>query len=304
MISVVIAGYNCSATIRATLDSVLAQETPAAEILFVNDGSTDETGQIVRTFRSVRLIEQENLGPGAARNTGVRYAQGEYIAFLDSDDLWLPWTLAVFEETIRCYGQPELIAAQLREFRNDAELANLRPDPLVVDAFDDYFASSGNRYFVGAGMMVVRRDAFERVGGFTNERIYAEDLDLAMRLGTGRGFAQILAPVTLGYRRHAASSRRNHRLIHTGMLKLIESERRGIYPGWSARARERRELITLFARPCSLDFLREERPGLGWHVFRLTFGWNLRQRRWKYLVGFLIRSVQCAIAMNRSKDPV
>jgi glycosyltransferase involved in cell wall biosynthesis len=92
LVSVVIPLYNSAATVRATLDSVLAQTYPHLEILVVDDGSTDEGPAICRSYHDprIRLIQQQNRGLAGARNTGIRHAQGSILAFVDSDDLWLP----------------------------------------------------------------------------------------------------------------------------------------------------------------------------------------------------------------------
>jgi glycosyltransferase involved in cell wall biosynthesis len=90
-ISAVIPAYNCEAHIARAIDSVLNQTHPADEIIIVDDGSSDDTVQAVRSYGDkVTLIQQENAGASAARNTGIEAATGNWIAFLDADDEWLP----------------------------------------------------------------------------------------------------------------------------------------------------------------------------------------------------------------------
>lgn len=89
-VTVVIPAYNCAGTVAETLDSVLAQNHAATEVVVVNDGSRDDTLQVLRRFGDrIRVIDQPNAGPPAARNAGLRAARGEYIAFLDADDVWV-----------------------------------------------------------------------------------------------------------------------------------------------------------------------------------------------------------------------
>jgi glycosyltransferase involved in cell wall biosynthesis len=103
-VSVVIPLYNKAPYIQRAIDSVLAQTYADFELIIVDDGSTDGSGDIVRQYADprIRLIVQENAGPGAARNRGLREANAEYIAFLDADDEWLPMYL---EEQLRLFQQ-------------------------------------------------------------------------------------------------------------------------------------------------------------------------------------------------------
>src|SRR5258708_13322743 len=93
-VSTVIAAYNAEHTIEQTVDSALAQRCSDHEIVVVNDGSTDTTTTILEKYRGqIRIVDQPNQGAAAARNAGVAQATGRYIAFLNSDNLWLPRTL-------------------------------------------------------------------------------------------------------------------------------------------------------------------------------------------------------------------
>jgi glycosyltransferase involved in cell wall biosynthesis len=106
LVSVIIPAFNAAEYIRGTLTSVLAQTYQALELIVVDDGSTDATGAIVEEFAKkdarVRLVRQCNAGVGAARNTGIRMARGEYVAPLDADDVWFPKKL---EKQVACMEQ-------------------------------------------------------------------------------------------------------------------------------------------------------------------------------------------------------
>jgi glycosyltransferase involved in cell wall biosynthesis len=99
-VSVIVPAFNSSTYIGETIQSVLEQTHSALEILVIDDGSTDNTADVVRRY-PVRYFCQQNAGPSAARNTGIANARGEFIAFLDSDDLWIPQKLAVQLEAFR-----------------------------------------------------------------------------------------------------------------------------------------------------------------------------------------------------------
>ena len=95
LVTVIIPVYNCAAYIAEAVDSALAQEGVATEIIVVNDGSTDNTLGVLRGFGDrIRVIDQKNAGPPAARNAGLAAARGDYIAFLDADDVWIQGKLA------------------------------------------------------------------------------------------------------------------------------------------------------------------------------------------------------------------
>src|SRR5581483_7648961 len=100
-ISVVIPTHNRALLLQRALRSVVAQSRPPDEILVVDDGSTDDTAEVVRRFESVTYLHQENAGASAARNHGVSVACGDFIAFLDSDDVWFPEYLERMANTIR-----------------------------------------------------------------------------------------------------------------------------------------------------------------------------------------------------------
>jgi glycosyltransferase involved in cell wall biosynthesis len=101
-ISVVIPSYNAGTLLRETLDSVLSQSYPAHEIIVVDDGSTDDTAALVRDYgHAVRYIWQENQGQAVARNTGIAAATGDWIALLDSDDVFLPIVFSELQRRLR-----------------------------------------------------------------------------------------------------------------------------------------------------------------------------------------------------------
>ncbi len=107
LVSVVIPTYNCARYIGEAIESVLAQDFEGREIVVVDDGSTDSTREVLGSFGSdVRCIVQENRGAPAARNTGIRAARGQYIAFLDADDVWLPGKLRLQMEFLE--GHPQV----------------------------------------------------------------------------------------------------------------------------------------------------------------------------------------------------
>ena len=302
LFSIIIPTCNRASFIRTTLESVHAQEYKDYEVIVVDDGSTDGTLDFLRDYPWVRTLQQQNMGPGVARNYGVSQSSGQYIAFLDSDDIWFPWTLSTFANAIENHGHPELMAGALQLFWRDEELRRVKRKPLKVEVFNDYYETSRKGNFVGAGMMIVRKQAFDAVGGFTEKRVYAEDCDLALRFGQVKGFVQILAPATLGYRQHATNARRNIDLIYKGTMNLVESERAGTYPGGPARRADRVRLVTLHVRPFSLECLYCGDRRRAWRLYLETLTWHLRIFRWKYLFGFPVLALTSTLGAWRDRE--
>ncbi|MEJ2647390.1 MAG: glycosyltransferase family A protein [Sedimentisphaerales bacterium] len=110
-ISVIIPLYNKEKYIKRALDSVFAQTYQDFEVIVIDDGSTDEGAQIVRSYndKRLRLIEQANAGPGAARNRGINESRAEYIAFLDADDEWLPDFLVTYQKALVNHPDCDLV---------------------------------------------------------------------------------------------------------------------------------------------------------------------------------------------------
>src|SRR5262245_3644103 len=173
--SVVIPTYNRLDLLKRAVSSVWAQTHTGYEIIVADDGSTDGTVEwLASQGERVRAITQTNRGPGAARNLGTREARGEYVAFLDSDDVWPSWTLETFAGLICQNNSPAILAGRVVEFCEERELAVIRPEAVHADFYSDYFASFRAGYFVGAGMAVLRRDVLLACGGFIWERVELE----------------------------------------------------------------------------------------------------------------------------------
>jgi glycosyltransferase involved in cell wall biosynthesis len=298
LFSVVIPTHNRINLLLRALDSVRAQTFTDFEVIVVDDGSTDGTSErLARLGKRIQLITQTNRGPGSARNHGANVAKGKYVAFLDSDDLWFPWTLAIFSELIRRHCAPSILSGKLVEFSRERTLESIRAEPIAAHVFPDYLASSSTGHFAGAGMAVLRRDMFLSSGGFFDERLNCEDHDLILRLGSAPGFVQVLAPTTLAWRRHSTSETFDYRRTFRGITHMLEREDRGAYPGGVMRARARREILTFHTRPVTLNGLRANLVPDSWGLYSSTFKWNLQQARWKYLASFPILALS---AMLRS----
>ncbi|WP_338870444.1 glycosyltransferase family 2 protein [Myxococcus stipitatus] len=299
--SVVIPTYNRARLLERTLASVFAQEERDYEVLVVDDGSTDDTLEVLAGYgEKVRVLQQANAGPGAARNLGIQEARGEYVVFLDSDDLWFPWTLAVYRQVLREQGMPAVVMGSSVTFQREDELARVSREPLKVVPFQDYLASAGDTTPRTACVLAVRTESLRRVEGFTPLRIVAEDYDLLYRLGTEPGFAWVRAPLVVGYRKHEGSESTMLESAHRGMAYQLMQERLARYPGGAERRRERLQMLLYATRHVSHVLVDHGRMDLALDLYRRSLPYHLEVPRWRYMLGFLpkmavrgvLRSVQ------------
>jgi glycosyltransferase involved in cell wall biosynthesis len=208
VVSVIMPAYNVAWCIGRAVDSVLAQDFQARELIVINDGSTDGTRALLEGYGdAVTLVNQENRGMSAARNAGIRLARGTYVAFLDADDWWLPGKLS--RQVALMQGRPELgfCSTTARVEDGDGQLLNLWRCPngnteILVTLFAQNAAIAG-----GCSAVMVRRELFERVGLFDESLRGFEDPDLWMRLAAVSGYACVDETLAVILRREKSVSR-------------------------------------------------------------------------------------------------
>jgi len=192
--SVVIPVYNRAAALGDAVRSVLAQSCQDFEIVVVDDGSKDDPERVVRAFADprIRFTAQENRGGGAARNAGIDLAQGRFVAFLDSDDVWLPQHLSTMRSLLE--GTTDTVGYARMVVDRGAGRTFLKPPRAI--AKDEHMATYllCDRGFVPTITLVVERGTAGRVRYHENLRA-AEDTDFAIRLYlAGQRFAMAEAP--------------------------------------------------------------------------------------------------------------
>ena len=186
-ISAIIPVWNGEAYVAEAIRSVLSQTLQVDEIIVVDDGSTDHTADIVRSFANVRLIQQENASPGPARNTGVRASSGDWLAFLDHDDLWLPEKI---ETQIRmALGHPESVAVL-------GLVQNFISPDLSADAQARIECPANPLKGYTPSALTIRREAFLKSGGWPNSERQGVEW-FAHALATGVSFLEIPRVLTM-----------------------------------------------------------------------------------------------------------
>jgi glycosyltransferase involved in cell wall biosynthesis len=291
--SVVIPVYNRTEQFARCLKSVAAQTYRDFEVIVVDDASTEDIGAILTKcrFPVQRLTLSVNRGPGAARNAGIKAAAGEYVAFLDSDDTWFPWTLATYEAAIKASKPSSLFAG--REV-SPGESSRTEPVELRTQSYADYYSTATNGVWIATCAAVVQTTVLRQINGFLEERMNAEDSDLWMRLGDVPGFLQILDPPVFRYHRTKESLVGCPELSQIGIERLIVRERAGEYPGGRDRMFERRRILGRHVRPHLVAALGRGELTHAWRHYRAIFWWSLEDGRYKFLAGFWLLFVAAA----------
>lgn len=223
LVSVIIPTYNRAHYIREAVESVLAQSYKNFEIIVVDDGSTDGTEEVLHPYRdSIRYFYQENQGASAARNLGIKNARGKYIAFLDSDDFWLPEMLEVQVGYLEAHPEAGMVHADfliLDEGSNNPgprKRTHSRPKPSGY-IFPELFIENA----VMNVCVIVRRASLEVTGLFDPEFRRAEDYHLWLRIARHFPIAYINRPLGI-CRRHAGNTNRNMANHHLQALAAME----------------------------------------------------------------------------------
>ncbi len=206
LVSVVITAYNASRWIAETLDSVLAQDFTDFEVIVVDDGSTDDTAQVVAGYAErVCCIHRPNGGQPSARNVGIRAARGEYIAFLDADDLWskekLRLQVDLLKRTGLAWGYCEAWA-----FDGESGKSLFKFGELVRQYDGDILESLFLADFIPSPTPVIRKSVFEHVGYFDEDRTVriGEDWDMWLRIAACYPVGLVTEPLAY-YRVHETS---------------------------------------------------------------------------------------------------
>jgi glycosyltransferase involved in cell wall biosynthesis len=292
--SIIITCYNQENFIRDAVDSALAQTSADREIIVVDDGSADRSTTILENYgRAIKLrVNQANEGANAARNSGASLASGNFLVFLDGDDVLLPWALEVYDRIVDL-KDPKLVLGKMVWVKTTSSLLHGGNSPHEISVVEyEGFMKKDRAYRPSASAAVVDRESFRNAGGWTPGIFPMSDLDFLMKLGYSGRTIQVISPQTTAYRIH------DHNVIHDtermirGVTTLINREQLGKYPGGGDRRFERYAIL----------------GGVILYWFRRAFqekfylsGFRLLTTGWKMALSAILR--RC-IAIVQGRRPV
>lgn len=211
LISVIIPYYKGENYVAETLQSIFDQNYSNLEIIVVNDGSPDEMLRVFDPFLDrIKIISQENQGQAAARNTGIKHAQGELVAFLDSDDLWTPNHLELMMPHLAPETEYDFVRGMTDHFRINEDGTREHTGAIFLEML--------------LGAMLYRKSAIDQMGYLNASMREGEDLDWVLRLRESGLREKRLDDVVLLYRRHNTNYSNSYDFIKKGQLLSIRKK--------------------------------------------------------------------------------
>jgi glycosyltransferase involved in cell wall biosynthesis len=282
LVSIVIPAYNRAGIIRDTIANIFEQTYKNIELIIVDDGSADDTLQILQSYGSrIKWATQKNAGPSAARNHGIRLSTGEIIAFQDSDDAWHPSKIERQVSLLErggdsvvcclCNCTVQLPGIEVRSFEN----APVDP-PINEGLWLNPAEVLATRFMLFNQAVAVRRRFLEKIGGFDESFRLMEDMDLALKLSLEGPWAFIRDPLatrqdklarTLGHEATPQICATNEVRIRETILQLVEKNENlsGLQPLMLKELKRARRRLR------AVEFRDDRTPGAS------ALGWGLQQ---------------------------
>lgn len=288
-LSVIIPLYNRVGSIGDTLKSIRPPTEVGIEIIVVDDGSTDGSVEEAKAFAqthdaAVRVLIQQNAGPGAARNTGAAAANGTYLAFLDSDDIWFPWTASICADAAIANPDAALIFLQQVNVNEAAKHDEPPLEPVAIESRTGFLDAAVNDWSImyASANVVIRKDVFDDLGGFTTDVRCAEDTDLFLRADDQGRCVLVKAPVMIG---HVVDG--DDRLtgdaprVIEGLNYVFARDRAGAYPGGPNADPKRNILLAESSISSVRTAFANGHPVRAYGVLLRRTGAFLRTGRWR-----------------------
>lgn len=270
LVSVVIPAFNAASTLGQALTSAAGQTVHETEIIVVDDGSTDDTAEVARTFDDprVRLVPTTNGGAAAARNAGIKQARARYVALLDADDLWLPHKLKTQLNVFGRYPHVHAIQAGAIFVNDSLQVLSRRPCRPSTDALLDTlrFQNMPNNM----STLVIERSMFDVMGLFDTSLVILEEWDMAIKVARYCNLYSVEEPLSL-YRVHPGNRSRDLG-IH-------------IEPGFKVLSR-------LFDDPSLPAHIRQHESEIYARFYTMLAGGAFRNRSWRDCLTWVAKAMR------------
>jgi glycosyltransferase involved in cell wall biosynthesis len=222
LVSVVIPCFNQGKFLAEAIESVLGQ-THRTEVIVVDDGSTDNTSAVAKTYVGVAVIEQSNQGAAVARTNGLGQIRGEFVVFLDADDRLLPEAVATGIESLSVHPDWAFVTGHVRLIDIDGSVIDTPPQN--HGSGSSYIELLRANHIWTPGAVMYRRSVLQRVGGFSTWAGGSADYELNIRIARGFGFG-CHHQVVLEYRRHGGNMSTDARYMLQSAVTVRRSQRR------------------------------------------------------------------------------
>ncbi|MEE8380892.1 MAG: glycosyltransferase [Thermodesulfobacteriota bacterium] len=225
-VSVIIPTYNRAHVLREAIDSVLSQKYSDLELLVVDDGSTDHTKEVVSSYTSkLNYIYQEHKGVSAARNRGIKHTKGDYLAFLDSDDLWLPDKLSTQMRFMEDHPEIHICYTEERWIRRGVRVNPMKKHRKYSGMIFEHCLPL---CIVSPSSVLIARSLLEEIGVFDEELKVCEDYDLWLRISARYPIYLLDTPLIIKRGGHddqlSKAMNGQDRFRIKALVKLLESD--------------------------------------------------------------------------------
>lgn len=294
LVSVVVPCFNYARYVGETLRSILAQDYPNFELIVVDDGSTDDSVQVIQQVlsnvpadslvRRVEFVRQANQGVSAALNTALEYSRGEFIATFDADDLMPLGRLKLQIDYLRKQPLVGCLGGEAVRIDEQGQLLPRKNKKKQLSRYD--FSQALERTLVvGGGIAVLRREAIDKAGGYDPD-IKIQDFQITLRVAKAGFYVDVLPDVVTYYRKHAESLSKNYKAELRYGLQVIDCYKDSLE---YERARAR-----LIVKALRMAVIHDKK-----------FAWELvRQVPFKYWDRTMLKRVRCLIFKRPKTGPI
>ena len=219
-VSVIVPSYNRAQMLPRALESIFAQTYKDYEVIVVDDGSKDETPEVMKQFLGrVKYIRKENGGSASARNRGIEESGGKYIAFLDSDDYWVPEKLEVQVQVLDAHPNVGIVYARMPIINDKGERVGTKPAGISGRNFKELLEHWGD---LPTSTVMTRRECFEKAGKFDTALTTMQDIDMWLRIARHYDLYEIESKVLAYYSRHGEQITSSKIKVYGGLVTIYK----------------------------------------------------------------------------------